>query len=74
MKNIPTFGKIFILLTTITIMAIFCFLSVAFIKAEFNPFLWEEGARGSLVFITILLSIIPIAILISEITELVSNK
>lgn len=55
-------------------MAIFCFLSVAFIKAEFNPFLWEEGARGSLVFITILLSIIPIAILINEINELVSNK
>ena len=70
MKNTSTFVKILILLLTISIIAIICFLCVAFVKAEINPFLWEEGTRFMLVSTTILLSVVPVGIVL----EILSNS
>ena len=70
MKNTSTFVKILILLLTISIIAIVCFLSVAFVKAEINPFLWEEGTRTMLIFFTILFSVLPMGMILGELTNL----
>jgi hypothetical protein len=69
MKNTSTFVKILILLSTISIIAIVCFLSVAFVKAEINPFLWGEGSRFMLVFTIILVSVVPIGMILGELNN-----
>jgi hypothetical protein len=70
MKNISTFGKLLILLLTISIIAIVCFLAVAFVKAEINPFLWEERVRTMLIFSIILFSVLPMGMILGELTNL----
>jgi hypothetical protein len=70
MKDISTFEKLLILLLTISIISIVCFLSVAFVKAEINPFLWGEEERFMLISITIVLSVVPVGIVL----EILSNS
>jgi hypothetical protein len=70
MKNTQIFINILILLLTISIIAIVSFLSVAFVNAEINPFLWEEGTRFMLIFIIIIISVIPIGVVLGELNNL----